>query len=143
MSDSANTDLDPVVKEQLLDFVMRISSMYRENPFHSFEHASHVTMSASKLLGRLLRTKRFSSEDKKEADIARELHNATCGISSDPLMQFSLVLAALIHDVDHSGLPNSVLVSSKTPSGKSGHSLVIGFCEFASTHHYLVPLLSP
>ena len=32
--------------------------------------------------------------------IAREIHDSTYGISSDPLLQFSTVFSALIHDVD-------------------------------------------
>jgi hypothetical protein len=33
------------VSRQLRDFVFNIAGMYRDNPFHNFEHASHVTMS--------------------------------------------------------------------------------------------------
>jgi Adenylate and Guanylate cyclase catalytic domain len=33
------------VSRQLRDFVLNIAAMYRDNPFHNFEHASHVTMS--------------------------------------------------------------------------------------------------
>jgi class 3 adenylate cyclase len=36
--------LDPAVVQQLNDYVMKIAGMYRDNPFHNFEHASHVTM---------------------------------------------------------------------------------------------------
>ena len=35
--------LKPMVVEQLRDFVQNIASMYNENAFHNFEHASHVT----------------------------------------------------------------------------------------------------
>ena len=35
--------LTPVVKDQMREFVLRISSLYRQSvPFHNFEHASHV-----------------------------------------------------------------------------------------------------
>jgi hypothetical protein len=37
------------------------------------------------------------------------LHDHTYGITSDPLTQFSVVMAALIHDVDHRGVPNFIL----------------------------------
>ena len=39
--------------------------------------------------------------------------------TSDPLTQFACVLCALIHDVDHTGLPNSVLVNESTPLAKA------------------------
>ena len=36
-------------------------------------------------------------------------------ITADGLLQFAIVFAALIHDVDHSGLPNAALVSQNAP----------------------------
>jgi hypothetical protein len=39
----------------------------------------------------------------------------TYGITSDPLTQFSCVFSAVIHDVDHPGVPNTTLVEEKTP----------------------------
>jgi hypothetical protein len=38
------------------------------------------------------------------------MHERTYGITSDPLTQFAVVFSALIHDVDHRGLPNFLLV---------------------------------
>jgi hypothetical protein len=35
--------------DQLEDYVSAVASMYRDNPFHNFEHASHVVMSVVKL----------------------------------------------------------------------------------------------
>ena len=43
--DADSVVLDEVVSQQLFDFVMYTASLYRDNPFHNFEHASHVTMS--------------------------------------------------------------------------------------------------
>lgn len=48
-------ELDDTVLRQLNDYVTAIASAYRENPFHNFEHASHVTMSVKKLLSRIVR----------------------------------------------------------------------------------------
>jgi hypothetical protein len=39
---------------QLHNYVATIASLYRDNPFHNFEHASHVTMSVVKLLSRIV-----------------------------------------------------------------------------------------
>jgi 3'5'-cyclic nucleotide phosphodiesterase len=38
----------------------------------------------------------------------------TYGITSDSLTQFSCILSALIHDVDHPGVPNSTLINERT-----------------------------
>jgi hypothetical protein len=43
-----------VVLDQLEDYVSAVASMYRDNPFHNFEHASHVVMSVVKLLSRIV-----------------------------------------------------------------------------------------
>jgi hypothetical protein len=41
--------------------------------------------------------------------VAYELHEATYGLSSDPLTQLAIVIAALIHDAGHRGVPNGQL----------------------------------
>ena len=85
--------LDPAVISQLRDYVTTIASMYHSNPFHNFEHASHVGMSVNKLLKRVL------VRDAEGGEISpEELHKYTFGITSDPLTQFSLIFCALIHD---------------------------------------------
>lgn len=38
----------------------------------------------------------------------------TYGITSDSLTQFSCILSALIHDVDHPGVPNATLVNERS-----------------------------
>ena len=114
----ATTDrmvLDEVVRSQLRDFVGRLASLYRGNPFHNLEHASHVTMSASKLMNRIVVPEDMNFEEgdvqtKRVVQLAENVHNSTFGISSDPLAQFAIVFSALIHDVDHTGLTNAQLV---------------------------------
>jgi 3'5'-cyclic nucleotide phosphodiesterase len=46
---------------------------------------------------------------------AHESHTLLVGINSDPLTQFACAFAALTHDVDHHGVPNSVLVREEAP----------------------------
>jgi class 3 adenylate cyclase len=106
--------LPPEVREQLHDYVSRIATMYRDIPFHNLEHASHVTMSAVKLMRRIINPDDvdgdprdvMKQEEKSVKDVPakqldecfyRNLHESTFGISSDPLTQFCLVFAALVH----------------------------------------------
>lgn len=42
----------------------------------------------------------------------------TYGIASDPLTQFACLFAALVHDVDHHGVPNATLVEEGSPLAK-------------------------
>lgn len=101
--------LPDIVVTELHHFVQSVATMYQENPFHNFEHASHVTMSVVKLLSRIVSPNiEFDGEDD-----ASKLHDQTYGIASDPLTQFTVVLSALIHDLDHPGVPNAQLIKEK------------------------------
>ena len=104
--DPKDVDLGEDVGAQLRDFVAILASLYRDNSFHCFEHASHVTMSVSKLLSRIVAP---DVPEDGDADMDAALHDYTYGITSDPLTHFAVVLSALIHDVDHRGVPNFVL----------------------------------
>jgi class 3 adenylate cyclase len=98
--------------EQLVEYVRSIATLYRSNSFHNFEHASHVTMSVSKLLSRIV----APDIDFQKNEVA--LHDHTYGITSDPLTQFAVVLSALIHDVDHVGIPNYLLIEENKELGE-------------------------
>ena len=67
---------------------------------------SHVLLSSQKLLQRVI------NADKNGEWGAKENEHAWI-IASDPLTQFAIVFAALIHDVDHTGVPNAQLVKEK------------------------------
>jgi 3'5'-cyclic nucleotide phosphodiesterase/Adenylate and Guanylate cyclase catalytic domain len=99
------------VKQEVQTFVVRIAELYRDVSFHNFEHASHVTMSAGKLMKRIMNPEEIDITQ-ESAEIARSVHLKTYGISSDPLMQFAVVFSALIHDVDHTGFTNKELIDS-------------------------------
>jgi len=77
---------------------------------HNFEHASHVTMSVVKLLNRIVAPSEIDLADAANMVDASKLHDHTYGITSDPLTQFACVFSALIHDLDHPGVPNAQLV---------------------------------
>lgn len=70
-------------------------------------------MAASKLLKRMMKHQVTQKHGSKNMRLS---HTNTYGISSDPLMQFTLIFAALIHDVDHTGLRNSDLVRMRSPA---------------------------
>eukprot|EP00980_Cylindrotheca_fusiformis_P011134 scaffold2557_cov121-Cylindrotheca_fusiformis.AAC.17 len=101
---------------------MNVASMYQDdNPFHNFEHASHVTASVKKLLTRIVNvddgnglttTNHHTADNIKLVDMAGHSY----GITSDPLTQFSVVFSAVIHDMDHPGVPNAQLVKENTQS---------------------------
>ena len=79
------------------------------------QHASHVTMSVVKLLSRIVAPQDLhANEDIDSERLASTLHDHTYGITSDPLTQFACVFSALIHDINHSGVPNAQLVKEGT-----------------------------
>lgn len=125
--------LSDATKTQLKHFISRIADYYHNVPFHNLEHASHVTLSANKLMKRIIspgendfekpeedrrrmrRRRSFGDIQGNLESVERNLHNSTFGISSDPLCQLAIVFSALIHDVDHTGIPNAQLVKEQTP----------------------------
>eukprot|EP00523_Entomoneis_sp_CCMP467_P017961 CAMPEP_0168810014 /NCGR_PEP_ID=MMETSP0726-20121227/3381_1 /TAXON_ID=265536 /ORGANISM="Amphiprora sp., Strain CCMP467" /LENGTH=1234 /DNA_ID=CAMNT_0008862013 /DNA_START=54 /DNA_END=3758 /DNA_ORIENTATION=+ len=111
--DPSTIELNSDVLDQLKDYVQRIANLYRANKFHCFEHASHVTMSVVKLLARIQAPTDEEVQNAREdkTDMASTVHDQCC----DPLIQFSCVFAALIHDVDHQGVPNTQLFVENSP----------------------------
>ncbi|CAB9521509.1 Receptor-type guanylate cyclase gcy [Seminavis robusta] len=111
--------LSAQVTRELESLVSNIASMYRDNPFHSFEHASHVTMSVLKMMTRIVDPKEIAAKKRQgelnNNQLEAELHDHTFGITSDPLTQFACVFSALIHDLDHHGVSNMTLVQEASP----------------------------
>jgi hypothetical protein len=86
-------------------------NFFADNAFHCFEHASHVTMSVVKLLTRIVAPDVCHTREVETAQrCAALLRDFSFGIASDPLVQFACVFAAIIHDVDHTGVPNQQLI---------------------------------
>ena len=104
--DPTTIDLGSVITSQLKFFVEKVAAKYHNNPFHNFEHASHVAMSVDKLLTRVVKP---DIDGNAGTPVAMDLHELTHGITSDPLTHFAIVLSALIHDVDHRGVSNMQL----------------------------------
>lgn len=94
--------IDDKVEQQLKQHVSGIASMYRTNAFHNFEHCSHITMAVTKMLSRV------KGDESATGTLVEE--EFTRDITSDPLTQFAVIYAALIHDVDHTGASNDQLI---------------------------------
>ncbi|KAG7374978.1 adenylate/guanylate cyclase [Nitzschia inconspicua] len=107
--DGETIALNDVIMDELRNYVQTIASLYNNNPFHNFDHANHVVMSVNKLLSRII------APDIDTDDNGKKLHDHTYGITSDPLTWFACVYSALIHDVDHPGVPNAQLVKEGAP----------------------------
>lgn len=74
-------------------------------------------MSVVKLLSRIVAPSDLEYDDissigstQHNHRLASTLHDHTYGITSDPLTQFACAFSALIHDVDHTGVPNVQLL---------------------------------
>ena len=74
--------------------------------FDILQHASHVLSSVQKLLKRVMMA---DQEQQESADSGSYMTS----IASDPLAQFAIVFSALIHDVDHTGVPNGQLIKEE------------------------------
>ena len=83
-------EIDPKIVELVHEYVSYMADMYHDNHFHNFEHASHVTMSVTKLLSRIVAPSDMDFTDNAQA--SAQLHDHTYGITSDPLTHFACVL---------------------------------------------------
>ena len=72
-------------------------------------------MSVVKLLSRIVAPTDLDLDSSKHQNgggartSPTSLHDHTYGITSDPLTQFTCAFSALVHDVDHQGIPNTRL----------------------------------
>ena len=94
------------VRMQVREYVSRIASRYQHVPYHTFEHATHVLLSANKLLFLLV-----SAGDEYEDPIKKRAF----GLNSNFEYQLALIFAALVHDVDHGGVSNQTLINECDP----------------------------
>jgi 3'5'-cyclic nucleotide phosphodiesterase len=72
-------------------------------------------MSVQKLLARIAAPSDgdLGRTNPTKAFLSSALHDHTYGITSDALTPFACAFAALIHDVDHEGVPNPRLIEEK------------------------------
>jgi hypothetical protein len=88
-------DLDEEVKSQMKMYVAEIASMYNDVPFHNFEHASHVALSANKLIKRIISPDdvNYKMDDRggNGGTIASDLHYSRNSLSSSPRWYMTLI----------------------------------------------------
>ena len=98
-----------------------------------FEHASHVAMSVTKLLGRVVAPSdvlnKHDLANVDSSELASTLHEYTYGITSDPLTQFACAFSALVHD----GKPLLLLMSVNCLLSNS-----FSHCFFNITHQLII-----
>jgi len=79
-----------------------------------------VVLAVIKYMNRILAPSDLSMEDQEHIKhkAAAALHDHTYGITSDPLTRFACVFSALIHDLDHPGVPNPQLIQENPALAK-------------------------
>ena len=123
-------EITPTVVQELQAYVGALISHYYPTgivPYHNAEHAYHVTLSLNKLLDMVLSRK-----------FGEAVTPPSFGLRYNPLALFSMVFAALCHDVEHMGVGNRVLSSEDNPlavmyndqSIAENRSLYVAFDEF-------------
>jgi len=122
---AGNYVLTTSIKNSICDYVAEIGKLYKVVGFHSFEHASHVTMSMNKLLSMVSDTHHHvnstlnhrSFHPRENDGDGHHCGSPGCVAQSygihDPRIKFAMFFSALIHDVGHTGVPNSVLVEEE------------------------------
>jgi hypothetical protein len=98
LPDPHSVFVDPAIMKEIKEFVTTVATLYRDNPFHNFEHASHVCMSVAKLMNRIVAPSDMDFADSKQAH--SKLHDHTYGITSCPLSK--CVIPQLRNIVHHS-----------------------------------------
>jgi len=86
--------IEPEVRSQLKDYIVVIASLYQDNSFHDYKHASNVLSAVDRLIG-------LVSLPQGGWDYRNLKYG--CGIAREPWNHFALVFSAMIHDVDHNG----------------------------------------
>lgn len=116
--DEKSIEVPSLVEQQLKDYVSAVAKAYRSNPFSGLLHATHVTNAVTRLVARIavpnldnpqIPDETLQGSEEYEDILAEHIHTQSYGIASDPLTQFSVVLAGLIHAVDHRGVSNESL----------------------------------
>lgn len=138
-------DVAPQVEQQLREYVTAIAQAFRSYPFHCLQHASQSTVTATKLISRItfsdFENSRDNHDDSQMISILEHIHSETCGLSSDPLAEFTVALAALVCNVDHRGIDNEALGNEEPELSKKFNGT--GLTEELSIEKAWKKLMSP
>ena len=88
--------------------VTKLLSRYVFMPSQS--RASSVSLSRLSFDTSIVAPVASTSSSSNERAHHKSSHDHTYGITSDPITHFACVFSALIHDVEHQGVPNAQLV---------------------------------
>ena len=121
--------ISETVISQLRQYVERILKGYKDVPYHNAEHGFHVILSINKLVDMIVGQSSTGSKKKTPPP--------SFGFRNDALAQLACVFAALIHDVEHQGIPNRQLAQEddrlavlyNDQSIAENWSIYIGFSE--------------
>ena len=123
--DPSLVQISQEVQSKLRNYVASIGAAHRrENHFHNFQYASHTVLVLDQMIKTMTSSSNilqsgFDGAPRSKGEIARELDSRTFSISSEPIIQFAILLSALIHDVDHMGVSNQQLVKNGSPLSTS------------------------
>lgn len=101
--------LNDIVIDELRSYIHKIISGYKDVPYHNKEHAFHVILSINKLIDMMVTGKDEIIIPTMNNVAGNEEHSKpkrsypshiTYGLRHDPIALFSLIFAALIHDVE-------------------------------------------
>ena len=115
-------EIQQAVTQQLTQFVTFILQKYNNTlPFHNFQHAYHVVISANKLVDLMLAmdSNDFLDDDRLPASF---------GLRQDPIAILAVLVAALVHDVDHTGVSNRQLAQEE-------HLLALQYNDHSINEH--------
>lgn len=131
------------VVEQVEAFVRAILGLYPANPYHSAQHAVHVVLSTAHMIDQMLTANQRPPSVSKRNKRLVASSPSLFGLRRDPISLFALVFAALIHDVEHPGIPNRQLSAEdddlailySDTSIAEQHSLHVGFQQLLQPHY--------
>ena len=136
----------PALRSAVRSYVGHIAATYHPVGFHSFAHASHVTLSAAKMCCLLQERSPWQPPDAAAADdddLATSPPSPVPDLDDtiyDPWLHAALVFAALLHDAGHTGLPNAALAAEGHPLAARYGDPARHIASYAEWHAVVVGL---